>query len=615
MALPDRIIALMDLPHAVLFWDQNLRCIASNSNSSDNFTAYRGDFLKGSELRKLPAKQGSIDHWITLFDKAKSTLLPIEFTEPQTINGQSLELQTTIIPELVDNQIIGYSTITIQLSRNTASQHLDLAWQNMFVHSGDIAMALDCELRVRKINKDWLERSAEWFIGLNFLNFIDESGRETLSSMMPHVCNQFESFRMDVKISLCENCWYSLQVLPWVENNVVNSIIVVLRDITAVKRMELEKSDISELLHDAFKSSDIATVLLRTNGSVIAVNNAAISILSDKFSHLDQLHLHFANRLRSIDHDTPVRVGDLKVFNACSSKKSARERIAIKQNNEWLPFESIIQLVDSGEKETTNMIWTLKNVQNDMLRIERLKRINDKLDSFVQTAAHDIKAPVSNIYNLSLILKRSEDKQTKMVVVDKLVAASNQLSEQVKDLLDLSELRRNKRLQTEDLDLQSVLNQILIGFESQLQDGEVTVLADFNKAPSIHFNKAFMVSILNNLIGNAIKYASPNRPSMVSVASRPAVNGLWLEVSDNGIGIDLIKHGKDLFLPYRRLTTEGYGKGLGLSFVKDFVDKVGGEILVDSTPDIGTTFSLLLHNMNPDTSQYSLFQELDLENS
>jgi signal transduction histidine kinase len=615
IVLPDRIDALMHLPHAVLFWDALRRCKAANSNGSDNFTALRADFLIGLELAKLPAKHAAIDNWNKHFDLAQSKKLPVEFVETHSVNGQQLELQTTIIPEYDEREnLIGFSTITIHAANKLESKQLSQAWNSMFMHSSDVVMALDLDMRIRNINNDWLERSADWFLGLNFLNFIDDADRETFVSLLPRIQSKFETFRLETKISLTENNWYNIQVCPWVENDALTSIIVVLKDISESKRAEQAKSAVSDLLMSAFKTSDEASVLLRLNGAVIIANDKAEELFGLKFSHIDQLHVVFFDRLQSIEDETKLDVKKLKVFSAVESKKSARQRFALRQNNAWIPYESTIQLVNADE-ESSNLIWTLKNIQNDVVRFERLKKINDKLDSFVQTTAHDIKAPVSNIHNLSLLLQKAIDEQTKMVVTDKLVAATNQLSEQVKELLDLSETRRNKKIQTEDLDLRTELNRVLVGFESLMQARDVAVFADFTKAPTLHFNRAFLASILNNLLGNAIKYASPKRDSVVSLTSRPADNGLWLEISDNGIGIDLIKHGKDLFQPYKRLTNEGNGKGLGLSFVKDFVDKVGGEILVESTPDIGTTFNVLLHNMNPNLSQYSLFDELNLQDS
>lgn len=612
IVLPDRIDALMHLPHAVLFWDVLRRCKATNSHGSDNFTALRADYLLGLELSKLPAKKASIDAWNKYFDKAQSNHLPVEFVENHSVNGQQVELQTTIIPEFdSENILIGFSTITTNVVNNAESKHLNHAWNSMFIHSADVVIALDVELRIRRINTDWLERNAEWFLGLNFLNFIDEADKETFISLLPRVQHNFESFRLETQITLADDKWYSIQVCPWVENNSLTAIIVVLKDVSELKRSEKTKVDVSELLMSAFKSSDEVSVLMRLNGSVVLANDKAEQLFGLKFSHIDQLPLLLFDRIQSIEDEAKIEVKKLKIFSALESKKSARERFALKQNNAWVPYESTIQMVNA-DVESTNLIWTLKNIQNDVVRIERLKKMNDKLDSFVQTTAHDIKAPVSNIYNLSLLLKRAIDEQTKMVVSDKLVTATYQLSEQVKELLDLSETRKNKRVQTEDLDLQTELNRVLVGFESMMQAGEVSVFADFAKAPTLHFNRAFLTSILNNLVGNAIKYASPNRESVVSLTSRPAVNGLWLEISDNGVGMDLIKHGKDLFVPFKRLTNDGNGKGLGLSFVKDFVDKVGGEILVESTPNIGTTFNLLLHNMNPDHSQYSLFEEINL---
>jgi signal transduction histidine kinase len=98
-----------------------------------------------------------------------------------------------------------------------------------------------------------------------------------------------------------------------------------------------------------------------------------------------------------------------------------------------------------------------------------------------------------------------------------------------------------------------------------------------------------LYSALFNLIGNAIKYRSVKKPEILIQIDQSALE-TKIKISDNGIGIDLVKHGDDLFKPYKRFATEIEGKGLGLFLVKSHVEALHGTITVESNIGVGTSF-------------------------
>jgi len=96
--------------------------------------------------------------------------------------------------------------------------------------------------------------------------------------------------------------------------------------------------------------------------------------------------------------------------------------------------------------------------------------------------------------------------------------------------------------------------------------------------------KAYVNSILYNLISNAIKYKNPDRKLVVTIRSYQDDDLLYLEVEDNGIGIDLENHQHKIFGIYKRFHATIEGKGLGLHIVKLQVEAMGGKIEVSSRP-------------------------------
>jgi signal transduction histidine kinase len=102
-------------------------------------------------------------------------------------------------------------------------------------------------------------------------------------------------------------------------------------------------------------------------------------------------------------------------------------------------------------------------------------------------------------------------------------------------------------------------------------------------------------TILLNLLANALKYRHPGRPPQVRLRTRMAAGHPVLEVQDNGLGIDLDRHGEEMFQLFRRFHPEAAaGTGVGLFLVNRLVQAQGGHIEVASQPGHGTTFSVFL---------------------
>jgi signal transduction histidine kinase len=139
---------------------------------------------------------------------------------------------------------------------------------------------------------------------------------------------------------------------------------------------------------------------------------------------------------------------------------------------------------------------------------------------------------------------------------------------------------------------------LLKDYIAEIEANQGRVEADFSRCPSICYVEAYLYSIVRNLLSNAIKYRSPHRNLVVSITSDRQDDFVVLRVADNGIGINLQKHGKDLFNPFSRFTSQAYGKGLGLHLVRNMIEKNGGKIIVESRVDAGTTFIVLLRDFS-----------------
>jgi light-regulated signal transduction histidine kinase (bacteriophytochrome) len=125
-----------------------------------------------------------------------------------------------------------------------------------------------------------------------------------------------------------------------------------------------------------------------------------------------------------------------------------------------------------------------------------------------------------------------------------------------------------------------------------IEDAAVTINHDFDSIDRIEYPKVYLESIMQNLIQNAIKYRNPERKSWVKVKTELSNKGLVLHVEDNGLGIDLKKHGRKLFGLRKTFHKNEDARGVGLFITKAQINSMGGEVEVKSIVNKGSKFSV-----------------------
>jgi signal transduction histidine kinase len=197
-----------------------------------------------------------------------------------------------------------------------------------------------------------------------------------------------------------------------------------------------------------------------------------------------------------------------------------------------------------------------------------------------------------NLYHLS---KTAEEQAH---IIKLFEDSTGSLDTIIQDLGKIIDLRHNNFTALEKVFLQTEVDLITQSLNTFIISNDVSIQTDFT-CPELVSIKAYINSILFNLISNAIQYRSPSRRPIVRISSQPSGDNVVLEVSDNGLGIDLPRHRPNLFKLYKRFHSHTPGKGLGLFIVKQQVEKLNARIEVESAPEQGTTFRIF-HQKNLD---------------
>jgi PAS domain S-box-containing protein len=230
----------------------------------------------------------------------------------------------------------------------------------------------------------------------------------------------------------------------------------------------------------------------------------------------------------------------------------------------------------------------------------RLTRTNADLDTFVYSASHDLKSPITNIEGLLLALRQHlppEAQQAELVpqLLDLMNGAVQRFQQTLGHLTDVTRLQQTAFDQApEAVNLAFLVEALRLDILPELTAAGATLLVDVARCPTIQFSNKNLRSILYNLLSNAIKYRAPDRPPHVRLHSRCDEAGqIVLEVHDNGLGLSEQQQSQ-LFRLFRRLHTHVSGSGVGLYMVKKMVDNAGGTLTVQSQLGVGSTFIVTL---------------------
>jgi signal transduction histidine kinase len=158
-------------------------------------------------------------------------------------------------------------------------------------------------------------------------------------------------------------------------------------------------------------------------------------------------------------------------------------------------------------------------------------------------------------------------------------------------LTEITKLQKENISEPSAVFLPALVADVELDLAQVIQAAQAKIIHDFTRCPTIPFSKKNMRSILYNLISNAIKYHSPERPPVVQVLCTEKAEFYVLSVKDNGLGIDLSQQHK-LFTMFKRLHSHVEGSGIGLYMVKKIIENAGGKIEVQSKLGEGSIFSV-----------------------
>src|SRR5581483_3320438 len=230
-------------------------------------------------------------------------------------------------------------------------------------------------------------------------------------------------------------------------------------------------------------------------------------------------------------------------------------------------------------------------VENDLARhAQELARSNADLQQFAFVTSHDLQEPLRSIASYAQLLARryeaalDDDAREYLGFI---VDGASRMQQLINDLLAFSRILHGQERPFVDVDMELVFAWTIMNLNQAIQESGAVVSHD--PLPSIRGNQQEIIQLMQNLLGNAIKYRS-KEPPRIYVSAEDRENEVQFSVRDNGIGIAPEYHDQ-IFGVFKRLHGKSVpGTGIGLAIAKRIVEKHGGRIWVESQEGKGSTF-------------------------
>jgi two-component system sensor histidine kinase NblS len=349
-------------------------------------------------------------------------------------------------------------------------------------------------------------------------------------------------------------------------------------------------------------------VLLDEQGQIVLANPTARRLFRWEGRRLEgQDFLGELPELLAVELHNPLDA----VLNNLSDSNELRRSIGETPRTLRVVFQAVRDA--SGE--------SLKGIAVTIQDLTREVELNAAQSRFISNVSHELRTPLFNIKSYVETLYDMGDQLTdaeKHEFLGVANAETDRLTRLVNDVLDLSRLESERKVQFSAIELRPAMEQTLRSYQLNASDKNVNLLLDAaSELPDVLGNWDLLLQVLDNLVGNALKFSRPRGTLRLTAYTWPDVCSmaitadtkagdteapscelvsplprLRVEVADTGCGISDADQQRIFERFYRVENTvhTEVGTGLGLSIVRGIVEKHGSSIRMVSEPDVGTTF-------------------------
>jgi PAS domain S-box-containing protein len=478
-------------------------------------------------------------------------------------------------------------------------------FEKLFIVSNDLICIAGTNGYFKKVNpafKNILGWEADFLLNTSYFSLIHPDDVHVTElevaklSQGEHTINFTHRFRT-------HNDQY--RIIQWVVTPEVETgnLYAIGRDITNERKQEQQLASSEHQLKVFFENSPAFLYTFDLNGNFLSGNQSFINQIGYSKEELSKLGMKVIvsedNREERISafFEEIKRAGYIENESIIINKNGSSMRwtyISTLVKNPIGEDYIIINAIDTTQRY--NLEEDLKTAKSNLeILSNELEKQNTKLLNFAHITSHNLRAPVSNLNSLIYFYNESKDVYDKALLFTKLETVTNHLTSTLNELIESLKIQEDKSKEREIISLQDILNKTKEILVAQLISSKAIVTSNFSEIDTIYYPRTYLESIILNLFTNAIKYASPDRVPEIHFETKKDNNQVILTVRDDGLGIDLKKHGNKLFGLNKTFHRHPDAKGVGLFIIKTQIEAMGGEITAKSEVGKGTTFKIIFN--------------------
>ncbi|MDP2189194.1 MAG: PAS domain S-box protein [Sphingobacteriaceae bacterium] len=362
-------------------------------------------------------------------------------------------------------------------------------------------------------------------------------------------------------------------------------------DISSLKAAELKVREKELYYH----------TLLKAQPDAMFVMDRAFKFLDYKAKEGDLYTKpeHFLNQqIEAVMPDENAQFTKKLVQEAFKTKKLVEAEYALEIQGHIRHFNARVVALD--EEKAMITVRDITEATDYLNRIKKLLSLEEeqkkRLLNFTHIVSHNLRSHTANMQGILMLMELEAPELLELEYINIIRNSANNLNETLEHLNEVLDISKNLESKFEPINLKNSINLAVNSVAQLAKDNQVEVLEIPEDANiTLSTIPAYLDSILLNLLTNAIKFKDPQKPqSTIKISVTHSLKCVLLTVSDNGLGIDLHRHGELVFGMYKTFHNLGDSKGLGLFISKNQVEAMGGSIKVKSKPGRGSTFKVFL---------------------
>lgn len=426
--------------------------------------------------------------------------------------------------------------------------------------------------------------------------YLEGKSKETIQNAINNSINTGKPWNEKLQLKRQDGTiiWVNSIGRPKYKEGKCTRVIGTLQNITDTVKQNVETTDSHTNEYPLFEKVPYGLAILDlASGNFKDVNHYFLKLTGfDKASFINKNYSEFVTS--NIRKKGKLLLEQLLEKDQCDPVK-----FTFKTNNNLSLNLKVSGTLITNKSGIKDMLCTIENISSQTNLEKNLKKTislsrekNEQLLNFAHMVSHNLKTHATNFSLLLNFLNNETEKAPRTKLMDMLFSASDNLSQTIKGLREIVEVKSNINEKKKLISLNESIFLAEQNVAGLLKETNGKIINEVPDNVQIKALPAYLNSILTNCITNSIKYRKEDKNPIIILSTEEDKNYIILNIEDNGQGLDLEKYGNKLFGLYNTFHQNKDSRGIGLYITKNQIEAMNGKITVTSAVGQGATFKI-----------------------